>query len=128
MSKCAAITQAGATCKGIPMAGSSYCYVHDPDHVDERRRNGSKGGKRGGRGRPITELGALRDESAEIRRMLLEGEVKPGIASVYIQALNLDVRALDIGMKAREQEELEERLTELEEALEHKRDGYGYGA
>ena len=72
MAKCSGITQAGTACKGIPIDGSDYCYAHHPDRTNERRRHGSKGGKRGGRGRPIAELASLRDENAEIRRRLLD--------------------------------------------------------
>jgi hypothetical protein len=50
LAKCAAITQAGAACKGIPIDASGYCYAHHPDYADERRRHGSRGGKRGGAG------------------------------------------------------------------------------
>ena len=119
MAKCSGITQAGTACKGIPIDGSDYCYAHHPDRTNERRRHGSKGGKRGGRGRPIAELASLRDENAEIRRRLLEGELLPNVAAVAVQSINTDVRAVGAAMKAREQEELLERL----EALEQRREG-----
>jgi hypothetical protein len=118
LAKCAGITRAGTACKGIPIDDSGYCYAHHPDHADERRRHGSKGGKRGGRGRPITELGALRDENADIRRRLLEGELAPNVAAVAVQSINTDIRAVGASLKAREQEELVERLEALEEQLE----------
>jgi len=102
--------------------------VHHPDHTDERRRHGSKGGKRGGRGRPIAELGALRDENAEIRRKLLEGELQPNVAAVAVQSINTDIRAVGAAMKAREQEELVERLERIEEALEQRNTERRYGA
>jgi hypothetical protein len=121
MTQCSGITQAGTACKGTPIDGSQWCYVHHPDHAEERRRHGSKGGKRGGRGRPIAELGALRDENAEIRRRLLEGELLPNVAAVAVQSINTDIRAVGAAMKAREQEELVERLTALEEGLEQNR-------
>src|SRR5215212_447883 len=123
MAKCSGITQAGTACKGIPIDNSQWCYVHHPDHAQERRRHGSKGGKRGGRGRPVAELGALRDENHDIRRRLLEGELLPGVAAVAIQSLNTDIRAVATTLKAREQEELEGRLEELERVLESKKDG-----
>jgi len=63
-----------------------------------------------GRGRPIAELGALRDENAEIRCRLLEGELPPNVAAVAVQSINTDIRAVGAAMKAREQEELVERL------------------
>ena len=127
MAKCAGITHAGTACKGIPIDGSQWCYVHHPDHVEERRRHGSKGGKRGGRGRPIAELGALRGENAEIRRRLLEGKLPANVAAVAVQSINTDIRAVGAAMKAREQEELIERLEGLEEALEQKGE-HRYGA
>jgi DNA-binding IclR family transcriptional regulator len=127
MAKCAAITQSGTACKGIPIDASGYCYAHHPDHTEERKRHGSKGGRRGGRGRPIAELKALRDENADIRKRLLEGELLPGVASVAIQSLNTDIRAVDVSMKAKEQEELIERLEELEAALGQQNQGRWYG-
>ena len=128
MAKCSGITQAGTTCKGIPIDDSEYCYAHHPDHVSERRRHGSKGGKRGGRGRPISELASLREENADIRRRLLEGELPPNIAAVAVQSINTDIRAVGAAMKAREQEELEARLGALEEALEHEGGSRSWGA
>jgi hypothetical protein len=127
LASCAAITQAGTACKGIPIDGQ-WCYVHHPDRTEERRRHGSKGGKRGGRGRPIAELASLRDENADIRRRLLEGELLPNVAAVAVQSINTDIRAVGAAMKAREQEELTERLTSLEEALGHEEGSRSWGA
>ena len=123
MGKCSGITQAGTACKGIPIDDSEYCYAHHPDRVSERQRHGSKGGKRGGRGRPIAELASLRDENADIRRRLLEEELLPNVAAVAVQSINTDIRAVGAILKAREQEELRERLEALEEALGRKNEG-----
>jgi hypothetical protein len=54
----------------------------------------SRGGKRGGRGRPIAELASLRDENADIRRRLFEGELLPSVAAVAVQSINTDIRAV----------------------------------
>jgi hypothetical protein len=123
MTKCSGITQAGTVCKGIPIDGSQWCYVHHPDHAEERRRHGSKGGRRGGRGRPVAELGSLRDENADIRRRLLAGELLPNVAAVAVHSINTDIRAVGAALKAREQEELIERLELLEEGLGRKNEG-----
>jgi hypothetical protein len=123
LAKCSGITQAGTACKGIPIDGSDYCYVHHPGRIEERRCHGSKGGKRGGRGRPMAELGALRDDNAQIRRRLLEGELPPNVAAVAVQSINTDIRAVGAALKAREQEELIERLSALEEGLKHNKGG-----
>jgi hypothetical protein len=128
LAECAAITQAGTACKGIPIDASGYCYAHHSDHANERRRHGSRGGKRGGRGRPVAELAALRVENQEIHERLLEGKLKPGVAAVAVQSLNTDIRAVSAALKAREQEELEGRLEELERALEQRKGDNRWGA
>ncbi len=94
--------------------------IHHPDHQEERRGHGSKGGKRGGRGRPIAELGALRVENADIRERLLEGKLKPGVAAVAVQSINTDIRAVSAALKARELEEFEQRVAELERVLQQR--------
>jgi len=128
MTKCSGITQAGTACKGIPIDGSQWCYVHHPDHAEERRRHGSKGGRRGGRGRPVAELGSLRVENADIRRRLLEGELPPNVAAVAVQSINTDIRAVGATLKAREQEGIAARPEELETLLEQRKQARRYGA
>jgi len=100
------------------MPREEWCWNHHPDHEQARRRRASKGGKRGGRGRPVAELANLRNENADIRRRLLEGELAPNVAAVAVQSINTDIRAVGAALKAREQEDLIERLEALEEQLE----------
>src|SRR5215213_748065 len=123
MSLCSGIRADGGRCQVQAMRNSEWCINHHPDRAELRRRRASKGGKRGGRGRPIAELASLRDENAEIRRRLLEGELLPNVAAVAVQSINTDIRAVGAAMKVREQEELVERLTALEEGLEQNKGG-----
>jgi hypothetical protein len=125
LAKCSGITQAGTACKGIPIDGSSYCYVHHSDRIDERRRHGSKGGKRGGRGRPQAELSDIKMRLSNLADDVLEGRTDKGVAAVASQVLNVYRRAVSVELKAREQLELIERLEMLEEALEQKGNRYG---
>src|SRR5919112_4281387 len=118
MALCSGIRADGGRCRAQAMRNSAYCIGHDPDQAEARRRRASKGGKRGGRGRPIAELGALRDENADIRQRLLEGELLPNVAAVAVQSINTDIRAVGATLKAREQEELVERLETLEQLQE----------
>jgi hypothetical protein len=121
MARCAGITAVGSRCKAEAIPGEEWCWNHHPDHEQARRRRASKGGKRGGRGRPVTELGALRDENADIRRRLLDGELAPNVAAVAVQSINTDIRAVGAALKAREQEELVERMDALEAVLEQRK-------
>jgi hypothetical protein len=122
MRTCSGIRADGGRCQAQPMRNSEWCLNHDPDRVEANRRRSSKGGKRGGRGRPVSELGALRDENAAIRKRLLDGELLPGVASVAIQSLNVDIRAVATTLRAKEQEEFEARLEELEAAIAHQKE------
>ena len=88
MARCSGITQAGTACKGIPIDGSGYCYVHHPDHAEDRRRHGAKGGKRGGRGRPTSELARLGARFEELADKVLSGEVERADGAVAGQLLN----------------------------------------
>src|ERR671911_1373039 len=128
MALCSGIRADGGRCKAQAIRGSAYCVGHDPDQAEARRRRASKGGKRGGRGRPIAELGNLRDENADIRRRLLEGELLPNVAAVAVQSINTDIRAVGAAMKAREQEEILERIATLEQSAETAKGGSRWGA
>jgi hypothetical protein len=133
MAKCSGITQAGTACKGIPIDGSGYCYVHHPDHTDERRRHGSKGGKRGGRGRPTVELARLQRRFEELADKVLSGEIPRADGAVAGQLLNGARACVRDALSAREQEELIDRLEALEEAqakavVKHGNEGRRWGA
>jgi hypothetical protein len=128
MAKCLGITRAGTACKGIPIDESGYCYVHHPEHAEERRRYGSKGGKRGGRGRPLTDVHNVKQRLLGLADDVLECRVDKSVAAVASQILNVYLRAVSVELKAKEQEELVERLEELEEALEHQKGSHYYGA
>jgi hypothetical protein len=123
MAKCSGITQTGTACKGIPIDGSQWCYVHHPDHVEERRRLGARGGKRGGRGRPSAELARLQRRFEELADKVLAGEVERGVGAVAGQLLNGARACVRDGLTAREQEELIGRLEELEAALQGRKAG-----
>jgi hypothetical protein len=127
MALCSGIRADGVRCKAQAIAESQWCFNHHPDYEAARRRRASKGGKRGGRGRPVAELAALRVENADIRERLLEGKLRPGVAAVAVQSINTDIRAVSAALKAREAEELEQRLEELERVLEQ-RGGSRWGA
>jgi hypothetical protein len=96
------------------MRNSAYCIGHDPDQGEARRRRASKGGKRGGRGRPQAELGDIKRRLSDLADDVLEGRQDKGVAAVASQVLNVYLRAVSVELKAKEQAELVERLEALE--------------
>jgi hypothetical protein len=109
----------GERCNAIPMTNSKFCFFHHPDRKKERKDARKKGGKRGrmatlGKNAPdvhiksADDLASLLSETiSQVRR----GDIDPRIANAvgYLSGTIL---------KAREQGELEERLTKLELFIE----------
>jgi hypothetical protein len=96
--------------------------VHHPERTEERRRHGSKGGKRGGRGRPSVELARLQGRFEDLAAKVLAGEIERGVGAVVGQLLNGARACVRDGLAAREQEELVARLEILEERLERQQE------
>jgi hypothetical protein len=128
LSRCAAIKPDGERCRVSAIQGSEWCWNHDPNHADERRRHGSRGGKRGGRGRPVSELGRLGARFEELANQVLRGEVDRADGAVAGQLLNGARACVRDSLKAKEVEELETRLEELERVLEQRKVNNRWGA
>src|SRR5215204_6084359 len=127
MTLSAGIKADGGRCGAQAMRNSQWCIHHDPDKAEVRRRRASKGGKRGGRGRPSVELARLQARFEDLAEKVLSGEVERGVGAVAGQLLNGARACVRDGLAAREQEELIGRLEQLEEAQEAVRDNR-YGA
>lgn len=120
MAKCAAIKTDGERCKAEAMPDAAWCWSHHPDHAEERRRRASRGGKRGGRGRPNGDTVELRGLLSELYPNVLDGSVPPNVAAVAAQIANARIRLVETERRMRETEELEERLAQLEGDMEQK--------
>ena len=121
MSRCAALRADGGRCKAEAMPEAEWCWNHHPDYEQARRRRASKGGKRGGRGRPQAELSDIKARLSDLADDVLEGRQDKGVAAVASQVLNVYLRAISVETKLKEQLELVERLESLEEGLEQSR-------
>jgi hypothetical protein len=118
MARCAGITAAGDRCKAEAMPEAEWCFNHHPDHEQARRRRASKGGKRGGRGRPQRETEAIKTLLEDLTDKVLAGDLDTGRAAVANQLTNTRLRAVEQERKNKETEELESRIGALERAQE----------
>jgi hypothetical protein len=125
MARCSGIRADGGRCGAQAIRSTEFCVNHHPDYEDARRRRNSKGGKRGGRGRPTSELARLGARFEELADKVLDGEVERGVGAVVGQLLNGARACVRDGLAAREQEELIARMEQLEEALQAKESRYG---
>ena len=126
--RCEAITKGGGRCRGIA-THDSYCYQHSPETVEARRRNASRGGKAGGNGRS-----SGLSETAEAKRWikvlvsgLLKGTVERDVATACFMGLNVLARYVEVERRLKEQEEVVERLEQIEDALEAQKGGGAWG-
>ncbi len=118
-STCVGTKRDGSSCT-LPSSGSSgLCWAHDPANAERRRR----GQSRGGRNKPSRELQAIKVRLSDLADDVLAGRVERGNAAVAGQLLNTAIRAVSVGLKAKEMEELECRLEELEAVLKRRDQG-----
>jgi hypothetical protein len=115
--RCAAITSAGERCK-LDATSGSYCWSHDPENADERRRRARRGGKAGGAGE-LSEIKRLLEELTS-RVLKVEGyaPLETAPAAIANQLINTRLRAIEQERKNRETEDLEARIESLERAQE----------
>ena len=117
MIRCAAIKADGERCQGDAMPGAEWCYSHHPERAEQRRRNASRGGKRGGRGRPNRELLDVKNQLQNLADAILDGRLNRADAAVCGQLLNVKLRALEQERRWREVEELAVRIDAVESVL-----------
>ncbi len=109
--QCKANKRDGTACT-LPATGQGgLCWAHDPKNAEKRRR----GQSRGGRGKPTTEIRALKTQLEDLAAGVLAGTVDRGNAAVVNQILNTRARLIELERKFKETEELEERIERLEQ-------------
>jgi len=118
MRGCSAIKANGERCKGIAATGSDYCPAHDPARADARTRAASKAAK--SRSATVTEIDitTIKEALKYLYDAVLEGRVERSAAAVASQIVNTQLRAVELERRIREQENLEDRLDDLEGLLE----------
>ena len=109
MSRCPATKRDGGQCTTIVKPPQTYCYQHDPERANERKRNASKAGKSSGK-----EVRDLKRRISDVVDAVLEGSQDRGRAAVAIQGFNALRGVLELERKIREQEEVLERIEALE--------------
>lgn len=106
------------------MKGFDTCYGHREDLTEERKRNASKGGNIGGRGRPgHGEIARLRKQLKDLTARVVDGELETSRGAVANQLIGTQVRLLEFERRLRELEEVEERLEALEGVLKGRKAG-----
>ncbi len=111
--QCAGIKANGERCNRSADGSAGFCWGHDPKNAERRRRQAS----RAGRARPNKELQSIKARLSELADDVVEGRVETSVGAVTSQILNVYLRAISTELKVKEQQELENRLDELEALL-----------
>ena len=109
--RCGGIKRDGSPCTATVEPPQRFCWWHDPANADKRRRAASKAG----RSKPSRELANIKERLSELADDVLEGRQDKGVAAVASQVLNVYLRAIEIERKIREADEIEDRISRLEE-------------
>jgi hypothetical protein len=119
---CAANKRDGSPCSAPAAPGARYCYNHDPNRADERKRNASRAGKSRGPGQKVKALDEL---LVRLYEDVLSGAVDKGVGAVAVQVVNARARLIETERRIAEVEAYEERLAQLEAAVAEQRRGGG---
>ncbi len=108
---CGANTRSGSRCTVSVGHEQELCHLHDPRRAEARKRAASVAGK----SRPERELVEIRDLLRNLTDAVLEGRVTTSVGAVATQVLNSRIRLLEVNRRLREQQDVLDRLAELEE-------------
>ena len=130
MKRCEALKGDGTRCQSSAMRGSGWCWNHDPAKAEERKRNATRGGRAGGRGRSsLDETAQAKRHVKGIMARLIRGDAQMSreVAMACFTGFNVLARYIELERKIVEQEDLAERLDNMEEALDSGWGGGGIG-
>lgn len=113
-SLCAGSKRDGSQCTATVNAPQTLCWWHDPANAKQRKRTASKAG----RAKPNKEIVSIRARLSDLAEDVLNKEVDRADAAVAGQLLGTVIRAIGTELKVKEQLELEQRMSEIEEHLE----------
>ncbi len=119
--RCAGFKRDGGRCTLPARSDNGFCWAHDPVNAEARRKAASKAG----RSKPGIELHEVKRTLRELADDVLEGKRGRADASVAAQILGVFLRAIEQERRVKEAEELEARLSALEELQAKEKQRYG---
>ena len=122
MSRCAGFKRDGTRCTATVTPPQTHCWWHDPAHAEQRKKAAAKGGH----GKAAKATKALHALLEDLTERVVAGELETSRGAVASQLINTRIRLLEFERRARELDEVEERLAELEGALSARKEGGSY--
>jgi len=111
MPPCSATKRDGEPCRISVEPRVEFCWAHDPANREQRQRITSRAGK----SKPNKELLAIKKRLSTLADGVLDGSTDKSVGAVASQILNVYLRALEQERKWKELDEIERRISTLEE-------------
>ena len=111
MGVCPGTKRNGTSCTVIVEPSKQYCWWHDPAYAAKRSRSASKAGK----SKPNREVADLKAQLEDLAEGVLEKRIDRGDAIAVNQILNTRARLIELERKIKETEELEQRISAIEQ-------------
>jgi|SRR5215207_1823015 len=118
MAVCSALKRDGSPCTLQATEKDRLCWAHSPQHAEQRRRRASKGG----RSKANTEIRDLKAQLEDLSDGVLEKRIDRSDAIAVNMIINTRARLIELERKIKETEELEQRISAIEQ-----RQSFGLG-
>ncbi len=124
--QCTAIKAGGGRCSLPAQPGQDTCWSHSRETAERRREYARAGGKARSRQAP-SELSLIKSQLRGIASSVLTGDLDRGTAVVINQIFNSLLRSIELERRLDAQQDLMERLAELEAEVERRGQGVSRG-
>ena|SRR5215216_6126118 len=111
MGTCVGSKRDGQQCTVIVEPPKTHCWWHDPAHASQRKRSAAKAGK----SKPNRELADLKAQLEDLADGILEKRIARGDAIAVNMIINTRARLVELERKVKETQELEERISAIEQ-------------
>ena len=110
MNQCRGTKPNGERCTLTVEPPYAYCWHHAPERAEQRRRAASKGGS----GRVSSEVRGLREMLKALTDQVISGDLETARGAVANQLITTQIKLLEYERRAKDLDELIERLERLE--------------
>ncbi len=114
MGPCRASKAGGTACKAPATGSHGYCWAHDPEHAEQRRRAASKAA----RSKPNREVKGYKREVRALITEVKNGGQDRADAAVILQGYRVLKDLVELERRVKETDDFATRLEELERAHE----------
>ena len=112
--QCSTIKPNGEHCRGTATGPHGYCWAHDPENAEQRRRQASRAARAKGNQEVVILKGEIKAIIAEVK----SGDLDRNDAAVMIQGYRVLKDFIELERRVKETDELEQRVEQFEAKMQ----------